>query len=48
MMGAGFFSGSLVAAIGSLMGHLVYGAVVGTVYGQSDRVSVGQALHADA
>ena len=48
MMGAGFFSGSLVAAIGSLMGHLVYGAVVGTVYGQSDQVSVGQALHADA
>jgi hypothetical protein len=48
MMGAGFFSGSLVAAIGSLMGHLVYGAAMGTVYGQSDRVSVGQALHADA
>ena len=35
MMGAGFFSGSLMAATGSLMGHLVYGAVVGTVYGQS-------------
>ena len=48
MMGAGFFSGSLVAAMGSLMGHLVYGAVVGTVYGQRDQVSVGQALHADA
>lgn len=33
MMGAGFFSGSLAAAAGSLMGHLVYGAVVGVVYG---------------
>ena len=48
MMGAGFFSGSLVAATGSLMGHLVYGAVVGTVYGQTDQASLGQALHADA
>ncbi len=34
--------------LGSMMGHLVYGAAMGTVYGQSDRVSVGQALHADA
>lgn len=33
MMGAGFFSGSMVAAGGSLMGHLVFGAVVGAVYG---------------
>lgn len=32
-MGAGFFSGSLVAAAGSLMGHLVYGGVLGAVYG---------------
>jgi uncharacterized membrane protein YagU involved in acid resistance len=48
MMGAGFFSGSLMAATGSLMGHLVYGAVVGTVYGQTDQASLGQALHADA
>jgi hypothetical protein len=31
MMGAGFFSGSLAAA--SLMGHLVYGAVLDNVYG---------------
>lgn len=48
MMGAGFFSGSLMAATGSLMGHLVYGAVVGTVYSRSDQASLGQALHADA
>ena len=33
MMGAGFFSGSMMVAAGSLMGHLVYGAVVGAVYG---------------
>jgi uncharacterized membrane protein YagU involved in acid resistance len=33
MMGAGVFSGSAAAALGSLMGHLVYGAVLGAVYG---------------
>jgi uncharacterized membrane protein YagU involved in acid resistance len=48
MMGAGFFSGSLMAATGSLMGHLVYGAVLGTVYSRTDRASLAQALHADA
>src|SRR5215204_1775064 len=29
MMGMGFFSGSAIMAEGSLMGHLVYGALVG-------------------
>jgi hypothetical protein len=33
MMGMGLFSGSALAAGGSLMGHLVYGAVVGLLYG---------------
>ena len=33
MMGIGFFSGSVLAAGGSLMGHLVYGAVTGQIYG---------------
>lgn len=33
MMGAGLFSGSILAAGSSLMGHLVYGAVLGAVYG---------------
>lgn len=33
MMGAPVFSGSVVLAMGSLVGHLVYGAVVGAVYG---------------
>lgn len=33
MMGAGLFGGSSFAAFGSLMGHLVYGAVLGGIYG---------------
>ena len=33
MMGAPIFSGSVVLAMGSLLGHLIYGAVVGAVYG---------------
>lgn len=33
MMGMPIFSGSLAMAMGSLIGHLVYGAVVGGVYG---------------
>jgi uncharacterized membrane protein YagU involved in acid resistance len=33
MMGAGVFSGSFFAAAGSLMGHLVYGATLGAIYG---------------
>ena len=30
--GAGLFSGSFIMAFGSLMGHLIYGFVVGFVY----------------
>jgi uncharacterized membrane protein YagU involved in acid resistance len=33
MMGMPLFSGSAVMAMGSLIGHLVYGGVVGGVYG---------------
>jgi uncharacterized membrane protein YagU involved in acid resistance len=33
MMGMGLFSGSMVMAGGSLIGHLAYGAVVGAIYG---------------
>jgi uncharacterized membrane protein YagU involved in acid resistance len=33
MMGMGLFSGSVLAAAGSLMGHLIFGAVAGQVYG---------------
>ncbi|MEX2470883.1 MAG: DUF6789 family protein [Gemmatimonadota bacterium] len=33
MMGMPFFSGSVAMVMGSLIGHLIYGAVVGGVYG---------------
>lgn len=33
MMGMPVFSGSAAMAMGSLIGHLVYGAVVGAIYG---------------
>jgi uncharacterized membrane protein YagU involved in acid resistance len=33
MMGMPLFSGSIVLAAGSLIGHLVYGTVVGATYG---------------
>ncbi len=32
MMGMGLFSGSFMMATGSLIGHMVYGAVLGAVY----------------
>ena len=35
MMGMPFFSGSMTMAGGSLVGHLIYGAVVGAIYGAS-------------
>jgi hypothetical protein len=34
MMGMPFFSGSTAMAMGSLVGHLVYGGVVGSFYGE--------------
>jgi uncharacterized membrane protein YagU involved in acid resistance len=33
MMGAGLFGSSVLAAGGSLMGHLVYGSILGGTYG---------------
>jgi hypothetical protein len=33
MMGMPLFSGSAAMAIGSFVGHLVYGGVVGAIYG---------------
>ncbi|HUF13912.1 MAG TPA: DUF6789 family protein [Longimicrobiales bacterium] len=39
MMGMPIFSGSAVMAIGSLVGHLVYGAVIGGVYGHPATVA---------
>jgi len=49
MMGMPLFSGSMVMAMGSLIGHLVYGAVVGQVYGpvaESGRQTAPQAAAA--
>jgi uncharacterized membrane protein YagU involved in acid resistance len=40
MMGMPLFSGSVSMAMGSLIGHLVYGAVVGATYGEGTRESV--------
>ncbi len=34
MMGMPLFSGSVTMAMGSLMGHIVYGAVLGGIYGE--------------
>jgi len=39
MMGMGVFSGSMQLAMGSLIGHLVYGAVLGSVVGDGARVA---------
>lgn len=47
MMGAGLFSGSFLAAAGSLMGHLVYGAVLGAIYG-THRADAHTGFHAPA
>lgn len=48
MMGAGFFSGSMIVAGGSLMGHLVYGAVVGAIYGHAAPVVHGRGVGSHA
>jgi uncharacterized membrane protein YagU involved in acid resistance len=44
MMGMPFFSGSATLAIGSLVGHLVYGAVVGATYGTGAVRPVGRTV----
>jgi uncharacterized membrane protein YagU involved in acid resistance len=41
MMGMPLFSGSAVLATGSLIGHLVYGAVVGATYGTATLRGIG-------
>ena len=43
MMGMGSFSGSMVMAGGSLIGHLVYGAVVGAIYGSAGGLETAAA-----
>jgi hypothetical protein len=46
MMGAPVFSGSVAMAMGSLLGHLIYGAIVGGVYGLPGSVSARHAVAA--
>ena len=43
MMGMGFFSGSMTPALGSLVGHLMYGLVMGGVVGTSHAAGTLQA-----
>jgi uncharacterized membrane protein YagU involved in acid resistance len=47
MMGAGLFSSSFLAATGSLMGHLAYGAILGAIYAARGSEVVAKA-HAPA
>jgi uncharacterized membrane protein len=43
MMGAGIFSGGNIPMImGSLIGHLAYGALVGATYGAEARVPAAE------
>jgi uncharacterized membrane protein YagU involved in acid resistance len=42
MMGMPVFSGSMPMAMGSLIGHLVYGAVLGAIYGAEAEVRVAR------
>jgi hypothetical protein len=44
MMGGGFFSaqaGGAMAAVGSLLGHAVYGAILGALAGEAEPVAAG-------
>jgi hypothetical protein len=48
MMGAGFFSsnaGGMMASIGSLMGHLLFGSVLGLLAQPADDLSTNQGQH---
>lgn len=40
MMGMPAFAGGLVPAIGSLLTHVVYGAVLGTIYGHPEAARI--------
>ena len=45
MMGMPVFSGSATMALGSLIGHLVYGGVVGGIYGHVPARAMGSTQH---
>jgi uncharacterized membrane protein YagU involved in acid resistance len=46
MMGMPAFGGAAATAIGSLIGHLVYGATLGGIYGQPLEAHHAHAVHA--
>jgi uncharacterized membrane protein (DUF485 family) len=47
MMGMPVFSGSATMAMGSLVGHLVYGGVLGGIYGAPASREASSFSHAD-
>jgi uncharacterized membrane protein YagU involved in acid resistance len=46
MMGMPLFSGSVSMAMGSLLGHLIYGAVLGAIYGVPTAASSPASINA--
>ena len=46
MMGMPVFGGAAAPAMGSLIGHLVYGAILGAIYGQPDEARHANPAHA--
>lgn len=48
MMGMPLFSGSMMIAMGSLIGHAVYGAIVGAIVGEETTVSTSRSSAAGA
>ena len=46
MMGMPVFGGAAAPAMGSLIGHLVYGAILGAIYGQPDQARHANPAHA--
>ena len=46
MMGMPAFGGAASTAMGSLIGHLVYGAILGAIYGQPDQAQHAHPAHA--
>lgn len=47
-MGAGLFGGSPGAAVRSLVSHLVYGAVLGAIYGTAEARAPTHPAHVQA
>lgn len=46
VMGMPAFGGAVAPAMGSLIGHLVYGAILGAIYAQADEAQHAHPAHA--